>query len=128
MVKPFNTAAHTILHTDASRLHGLGFTLMQKPDDSNKMSPIMCGSKSLTDTQANYATVELEALAMLYTCQKCDFYLRGLPYLEIQTDHRPLEEVFNRQMHSMENARLLRMGEILARYNFTVKWTKARAT
>ena len=61
VVKPFYTAAHTILLTDTSRLHGLGFALMQKPDDSDKMSLIICGSKSLRDTQAHYATVELEA-------------------------------------------------------------------
>ena len=56
-------------------------------------------------------------------CQKCDFYVRGLPNFEVQTDHRPLEGVFTRQMHSMENVRLLRMREKLARYNFTVRWT-----
>ena len=96
VVKPFDTRAHTFLLIDASRLHRLGFVLMQKPDNSGKLSLIMCCSKSLTDTQANYATLELEALAILYAYQKCDFYLRGLPHFEVQTDHRPLEGVFIR--------------------------------
>ena len=77
---------------------------MQKPNNSDKLSLVMCGSKNLTETQANYTTVELEVLAILYACQKCDFYLRGLPQFEFQTDHRPLEEVFTCQMHSMDNA------------------------
>ena len=109
IVKPFNTKPHTILlTTDASRLQGLGFALMQKLDNYDKLSLIMCGSKSLIDTQANYATLEL---AILYTCQKYDFYLRGLPHFEVQMYHKTLEGVFKRQMHSMENARLLRMRE-----------------
>ena len=62
VVKPFNTTAHTILLMDASRLHGLGFALLQKPDDSDKFSLIMCDSKSLTEKQANYATVELSLI------------------------------------------------------------------
>ena len=74
VVKPFNTKAQTILLMDASRLHRLGFALMQKPDNSDKLSLVMCGSKSLTETQANYATVELETPAILYACQKFDFY------------------------------------------------------
>ena len=83
IMKPFNTKAHTILLTDASRLHGLGFGLIQNPDNSDKLSLIMCGSKSLIDTQVNYATMELEALAILYACQRCDFYLRGLPEFKV---------------------------------------------
>ena len=69
IVKPFNKA-HTILLTDTRRLYELGFALMQMPGDSEKLSLIMCSSYSLTDTQANYATVELEAPAILYACQK----------------------------------------------------------
>ena len=99
VVKPFNTKAHTILLTDSRRLHGLGFALMQQPDNSDKLSLVMCGSKSLTETQSNDATVELESLAIPYACQKCDFYLRDLPQFEVLTDHRPLEGVFTRQMH-----------------------------
>ena len=100
VVKPFNTKAHTIFLTDASRLHGLGFALMQTLNNSNKLSLVICGSKSLTKTQANYATVELEAVAILYAYQKCGFYNRGLPQFEVQTDHRPLEGVFKCHMHS----------------------------
>lgn len=56
---------------------------MQKPDYSDKLSLIMCDSKSLMVAQANYATIQLEALTILYACQQCDFYLRGLPEFEV---------------------------------------------
>ena len=41
---PFKTKSHTILLTDASRLHGLGFALMQKPDNSDKLSLVSCAA------------------------------------------------------------------------------------
>ena len=126
VVKPFNTKAHTILLMDASRLHRLGFALIQKPDNLINSVLSFCGSKSLTETQANHATVELEAFVILYTFQKCNFYLRGLPQFEVQTDQKPLEGVFKRQMHSMDNAHLLRIREKMARYNFTVRLTPGK--
>ena len=46
----------TYLITDASRLHGLGFALLQL-EATNKFRLIQCGSKSLNDTQRNYATI-----------------------------------------------------------------------
>ena len=78
----------------------------------------------LQKPQANYTTIGLEAQAILYAC---DFYLRGLQNFEVLTDHRPLEGVLTRQMHSMDNARLLRMREKLVRYNFHVRWTPGKS-
>ena len=67
--------AHIILLTDVSRLHGLGFALMQKLDNSGKLSLIMCGSKSNS---------------------------------------------------GMDNARLLRISEKLAKYNFDAHWAPGK--
>ena len=72
---PSDTKALTLLFTDASNLYGQSFALIQKQDNSDKLSLIMCGSKALTDTQAKYATKEL-------------------PDFEVQMDHRPLQGVF----------------------------------
>ena len=74
-----------------------------------------------------YVFIEVAVcVAILYACQKYDFYLRGLPQFEVQADHRPLEGTFTRQMHSMDNAHLLRMREKMARYNFNVRWTPGK--
>ena len=46
------------LYTDPSKLHGLGFMLLQE-EDSGLLKIVECGSRSLTDTKGMYATVEL---------------------------------------------------------------------
>ena len=58
IAKPFDNAKETILLTDASRLHGLGYALVQK-SKKGELSLIQCGSRSLTPTQQCYATIKL---------------------------------------------------------------------
>ena len=89
MVKPFDVNKHTALLTDASRLHGIGFALLQF-DNEGKISIIQCGSSSLNETQQRYATIELECMAIVYAVQKYAYYLQGTPEFEVWTDHRPL--------------------------------------
>ena len=64
IAKPFDDAKETILLTDASRLHGLEYALVQK-SRKGELSLIQCGSRSLTPTQQRYATIELECLAIV---------------------------------------------------------------
>ena len=73
---------------DASRLHGIGFALIQVYKE--KLALIQCGSASLSPTQSRYSTVELECLAIINAIQKCHYYLVGVPKFEVWTDHRPL--------------------------------------
>ncbi|TRY80767.1 hypothetical protein TCAL_17446 [Tigriopus californicus] len=76
LVKPFDEKLKTLLLSDASTLHGLGFMLMQK--EKNGRPPVVqCGSFSLTAVQGNYAAIELKCLAILRAVHKCEFYLRG---------------------------------------------------
>ena len=90
LLQPFHDKWETHILTDASRLHGLGFALMQTNPETQEKILITCGSKALTDTQTRYATIELECLAIMVAVKKCDFYLRGLPLFEVVTDHKPL--------------------------------------
>ena len=46
IAKPFDDAKETILLTNASRLHGLGYALVQK-SRKGELSLIQCGSRSL---------------------------------------------------------------------------------
>ena len=48
----FNPSWNTRLVTEASRLHGLGFVLMQHHED--KTAVIQCGSRSLSSAEKNY--------------------------------------------------------------------------
>ena len=124
-VKPFNPELKTILMTDASRLHGIGFALVQ-PLPEEKWSLIQCGSASLTPTQARYATIELECMAIQWGTQKCAYYLRGLPTFEVWTDHKPLVGIFSKNICDLENPRLMRMREKMMEYSPEVKWVPGK--
>ena len=63
VVKPFDPNLSIYFIMNASHLHGLGFALLQL-EANNKLCLIHCGSKSLNDTQLNYATIKLECLAI----------------------------------------------------------------
>ncbi|KAG1706172.1 Carcinine transporter [Nymphon striatum] len=121
LVKPFDQSLQTELLTDASRLHGLGFCLIQR-EDQNTIRLISCGSCSLTTTQSRYATVELECLAIQWAVNKCEFWLRGIPRFNVITDHRPLLGLFKKPLYTIENPRLQRMREKLIGFNFDVEW------
>ena len=81
---------------------------------------MQCGSSSLTSAQGNYATIELECLAIQYALSKSEFYLRGLPNFAVWTDHRPLVGIFNKAHHTLNNQRLIRIREKLLDFSFTV--------
>lgn len=121
IMQPFDSSLRTELLTDASRLHGLGFCLIQINNDNTKRL-IQCGSCSLTDAQTRYATIELECLAVQWAIDKCKFWLQGMPYFLVITDHRPLLGVFKKQLHEIENPRLQRMRGKLIGYNFQLEW------
>ena len=121
LVKPFDPTLPTELLTDASRLHGLGFMLWQRSSDGSPRI-IHCGSVSLTDAQRNYAVVELELLAVQWAIQKCRYYLKGMKNFTVITDHRPLLGIFSKDLHSIENTRLLRLRMKLTEYSFTMEW------
>ena len=80
MLQPFNLNVKTVVLTDASRLHGIGFSLVQVYKD--KLALLQCGSASLSPTQSRYRTVELECLAIVDTISKCNYYLAGIPFLK----------------------------------------------
>jgi len=120
----FDPNKSVILMTDASRLYGIGFALCQYLDDEESKTPVIitCGSRSLSDCEKRYATIELECLAIVYAVRKCEFYLKGLPTFSVATDHKPLVGVFNKTIYDLPNPRLQRMREKLGGYSFSVDW------
>lgn len=126
VVQPFNPELTTELLTDASRLHGLGYALIQR-DSNSRPRLIQCGSCSLTPAQRNYATIELECSAIVWAISKCDFYLRGMASFSIITDHRPLLGIFEKPLSAFSNDRLQRMRERLLMYSFVVTWSAGKS-
>ena len=122
VVKPFIMGLRTELVTDASKLHGLGFALLQFEEGNEKPRLITCGSCALTPAQSRYAVCELEALGIQYALEKCAFYLRGAPRFQITTDHRPLVGIWNTDLAQISNPRLLRIRMKTIPYDFEVVW------
>lgn len=78
--KPF------ILTTDASNV-ALGAVLSQGQVGCDK--PVAYASRTLSDTESRYSTIEKELLAIVWAVKQFRPYLYGRKFL-IYTDHRPL--------------------------------------
>ena len=120
----FDRSLHTKLITDASKLHGIGFVLIQTSDVSST-TPIrilQCGSRSLGPAEKNYSVIELECLAIQWALLKCNYFLCGLSDFHIITNHRPLVGVFGKTLSDVDNWRLVRLQEKTSSFSFEVKW------
>ena len=84
----FDPALPSVLQTNASRLYGLGYTLLQD-QGGEELRFIQCGSRFRTDTGTRYATIKLELLAVVWAMTKCKFYLARFQHFGLVTDHRP---------------------------------------
>ena len=106
-----------ILHTDSST-EGLGAVLYQKQE--GKLRVIAYASRSVTKTESNYPTHQLEFLALKWAvCEKFHEYLYGSTPFEVYTDNNPLTYV-------LTTAKLDACGQRwvakLANYNFTIQY------
>ena len=125
VIKPYNPNLQMQLLTDASRLKGLGYALIQKDPEASLLSLIQCGSRSLISAESRYSTTELECLAIYYAITNCSFYVQGADF-QVVTDHKPLVGTFVKPLSDIENARLLRYREKLAQFSFTVKFIEGK--
>ncbi len=119
----FDPQLPIMLQTDASRLKGLGFALLQKHGEQWKL--VVCGSRFLSDTESRYAMIELELLAVVWAVKvKCHLYLAGLKF-QLVIDHKPLVPILNSYTLDMvDNPRLQRLKEKLACHRFETVWKK----
>jgi len=64
-------------------------------------------SRALTQIETRYAQIE-ELLAIVFACKKFDKYIFGCDVVHVETDHKPLEEIFKKTLCDAP-ARLKRM-------------------
>ncbi|XP_068230979.1 uncharacterized protein [Palaemon carinicauda] len=118
----FDPDLPVVLQTDASRLNGIGYALLQDHGNGH-LRLVQCGSRFLTDAETRYATIELEMLAVVWAMSKCRLYLAGLQHFILMTDHRPLIPILNSYtLDAIENSRLQRLKEKISPYIFTAVW------
>jgi hypothetical protein len=123
-VRPFDPKLKTELLTDASKLKGLGYTLLQR-DTDNRPRLVQCGSRSLSPAEKNYACIEIESLAIQYAIEDCRFYLLGALKFTIFTDHKPLQNIYVKALSEIINLQLLNHRLKLTHYSgLTVTWTE----
>lgn len=114
-VTVYDEAKPTILYTDASSVHGMGYVLTQEG------KTVVAGSRSLTDAETRYSVIELEATAVAWSMKHCRFYLEYNPGFTVKSDHRPLVGIFKKALDSIDNSRLVRIRESVSGYRFTVE-------
>ena len=119
VVKYFDPNLPTSLLTDASKLNGLGYDLVQH-DAEGRMRLIQAGLRSLCPAESNYAPIETECLAATWAMKKCRFYLYGCPEFKLVTDHQPLVGIFRKDLNEVQNRRLQRFRESVIDFSFTV--------
>ena len=66
--------------------------MLQSKDGNTKV--VKCGSRSLSQSEKNYSTLEFELTAIMWAIQKCRYFVRGIETFDIVTDHRPLLGIF----------------------------------
>jgi hypothetical protein len=126
VVKPFDQKLKTELLTDASRLKGLGYALIQREADGTPRL-IQCNSKSLTSAERGYAVIEIEGLVIQYAVEDCRFYLLGHKFT-VFTDHRSLEGTFRKNLSEVINPSFLSYRLKLVQYaDMEVIWTKGKS-
>lgn len=107
-----------ILTTDASDF-AIGAVLSQIQDNVEK--PIAFASRTLNDAETRYATIEKEALAIVWAINKFKPYLYGAKFT-LLTDHKPLTFLKN----SSKNDKILRWALDLKNYSFDVLYKEGK--
>lgn len=107
----YNPSKELRLQVDASK-YGLGATLLQEG------KPIGYASRSLTDSEVNYAQIEKELYAILFGCKRFHQYAYGR-HMIVESDHKPLESILRKPLATAP-PRLQRMILQLQRYDITI--------
>lgn len=107
-----------VLSVDASQ-RGVGAVILQENQ------PLGYSSRSLTECQQKYAQIEKEMLAIVHGCKRYHYYIFGQPKVFVETDHKPLEQIFKKPLHECP-LRLQRMRLSLQRYPLQVQYKRGK--
>lgn len=114
-----------IITTDASET-GIGALLWHKyPNGTERL--IAAVSRTLTDAEQRYSSIDREALAVMFGVGKFHQYVYGRKFT-LRTDHKPLERVFgeHKEIPKMAASRLTRWAITLSAYDYTIEYTPGK--
>ena len=110
----YDPSKATKFAADASS-YGLGAVLLQE-EAPNTWKPVSFISRSMTTTEAKYARIEKEALAVTWACEQSSNYIIGKPII-IETDHKPLVPLLTSHTLDKLTPRLQRYKMRLMRFH-----------
>ena len=114
VLKYYDVNQEVTIQADASE-KGLGGTLLQNGQ------PIAFASRALNKTEQNYAQIEKEALAIVFSCERFNQYIHGREMVTVHTDHKPLVPIFKKSIQQAPK-RLQRMRLRLQKYNLDIQY------
>ena len=104
----------TKIAADASS-YGLGAVVLQE-EEPGIWKPVSFISRSMTATEAKYAQIEKEALAVTWACERSSNYIIGKA-ITVETDHKPLVPLLTNHTIDKLPPRLQRYKMRLMRFN-----------
>ena len=118
----FNPKLPTHVHTDASNV-GIGATLVQVYDKVVEC-PVQYFSRTLRESEKNYATIKKELIAVFYAVKKFRPYLHGRSFT-VYTDHKPLVGLVTKRIDS-DDAVTIRSITYLSGFDMTLVYKKGK--
>lgn len=81
----------------------------------------------MRNSEKRYATIENEALAIVYGVKRFHEYLCGCPFI-LKTDHKLLQHILGttRDMNKITNVRIVRRGMILSEYTYSIEYIEGK--
>ena len=93
--------------------------------DDGYRRPINYASRSLSDAAKRYAVIETEALPGVWACEKFSEYVVGMNFI-LETDHKPLQTLFNTTELSKTPPRIQRFRLRLMKFSITVQYVPGK--
>ena len=120
VLKFYNPNRPIRVRCDASQ-HGLGALLEQNEE---RWHPVAYASRSCTPTEKAYASIEREALSVVFGCKRFHEYIYGRPFV-IFNDHKPLQTIFKKQITECP-PRIQRFLYQLQKYDFDLEYSPGK--
>ena len=114
VLKYYDLQEEVTVQVDASE-YGLSAALLQNGQ------PVSVASRSLSQTERRYAQIVKECLAIVFSCERFSQYLAGRVTITVESDHKPLQSIFQKSILSAP-CLLQRMMLRLQRFNLDVKY------